>query len=195
MPINLKEEDSSLRAIRICCRKSNPLNTGFSSNIRKINLRRSSYLHSTQTQLTMSKIHKNPEGPELAKLAKLVAKSPTWSPKMTPSWLCQDFAKFPLNHHYNKDIDLTDKDLEKAAAKIQSTYRNFTARKKQVDPSSDPPKQEEPTENLDDIDLKDPDVEKAALKIQSTFRGYKTRKEIKPDEKPVENGEKGDDEE
>ncbi|GFQ88940.1 uncharacterized protein TNCT_315491, partial [Trichonephila clavata] len=111
-----------------------------------------------------------------------------------------------------KDIDLTDKDLEKAAAKIQSTYRNFTARKKQVEPSTDPPKQEEPTvnakeetpvkkvenneeENLDDIDLEDPDVEKAALKIQSTFRGYKSRKEIKPDEKPVENGEKGEDEE
>ncbi|GFT72959.1 hypothetical protein TNCV_1976631 [Trichonephila clavipes] len=25
-----------------------------------------------------------------------------WSPKMTPTWLYpQDFAKFPLNHHYN----------------------------------------------------------------------------------------------
>ncbi|GFT72771.1 uncharacterized protein NPIL_278051 [Nephila pilipes] len=95
------------------------------------------------------------------------------------------------------DIDLTDKDLEKAATKIQLSYRNFTARKKQVEPSTEPQQQEEPTENateeppvtkkventeeenLDDIDLKDPDVEKAALKIQSTFRGYKTRKEMK----------------
>ncbi|KAF8770528.1 hypothetical protein HNY73_018043 [Argiope bruennichi] len=49
-------------------------------------------------------------------------------------------------------------------------------------------------ENLDDIDLKDPQVEKAAVKIQSTFRGYKTRKAVNVDGKPLENGEKGDDE-
>ncbi|GIY09630.1 hypothetical protein CDAR_102431 [Caerostris darwini] len=50
------------------------------------------------------------------------------------------------------DIDLTDKDLEKAATKIQNTYRNFTAKKKPV--KVDPPaeekiekKSEEPTVN------------------------------------------------
>ncbi|CAL1262082.1 unnamed protein product [Larinioides sclopetarius] len=111
------------------------------------------------------------------------------------------------------DIDLTDKDLEKAATKIQASYRNFTAKRKQPEsnPSStekqaEPEKKEvpEPTvndkgenqeeENLDEIDLKDPQVEKAAVKIQSTFRGYKTRKEGKVDDKPLENGEKGEDE-
>ncbi|GFW13538.1 hypothetical protein TNCV_1210041 [Trichonephila clavipes] len=34
----------------------------------------------------------------------MIAKSPNWSPKITPTWLYrQDFAKFPLNHHYNVD--------------------------------------------------------------------------------------------
>ncbi|GFY14445.1 hypothetical protein TNCV_1314991 [Trichonephila clavipes] len=49
--ISRNEQDSSLRAMRIYCRKSNPLNTGFSSNIHKINLRRSSHLqqHSDTT--------------------------------------------------------------------------------------------------------------------------------------------------
>ncbi|GBM93525.1 hypothetical protein AVEN_168014-1 [Araneus ventricosus] len=111
------------------------------------------------------------------------------------------------------DIDLTDKDLEKAATRIQASYRNFTARKKQpegnpnsTEKQAEPEKNEvpEPTvndkgenqeeENLDDIDLNDPQVEKAAVKIQSTFRGYKTRKEVKVDGKPLENGEKGEDE-
>ncbi|XP_055953854.1 neuromodulin-like isoform X2 [Argiope bruennichi] len=108
------------------------------------------------------------------------------------------------------DIDLTDKDLEKAATKIQASYRNFTAKKKQPEPNSNSsekqaePEKKEPIvngkgenqdeENLDDIDLKDPQVEKAAVKIQSTFRGYKTRKAVNVDGKPLENGEKGDDE-
>ncbi|GFT82584.1 hypothetical protein TNCV_1633861 [Trichonephila clavipes] len=32
----------------------------------------------------------------------MIAKSPTWSPNMMPTWLyLQKFAKFPLNRHYN----------------------------------------------------------------------------------------------
>ncbi|XP_054720767.1 obscurin-like [Uloborus diversus] len=112
------------------------------------------------------------------------------------------------------DIDLTDKDLEKAATKIQASYRNFTKKKQDV-PQPNPvenstPQENEKTEivtvhnsnqdekedqstkeqeeNLDDIDLKDPEVEKAALKIQSTFRGYKSRREVNPE--IVQNGEK-----
>ncbi|XP_035223757.1 histone-lysine N-methyltransferase set-26-like [Stegodyphus dumicola] len=117
------------------------------------------------------------------------------------------------------DIDLSDKDLEKAATKIQASYRNFTARKKQeqdvTEAVENSPKQEkkeavtgreetedkepektqsgenkEQDENLEDIDLGDPNVEKAALKIQSTFRGFKVRKELNTEEQTEENEEK-----
>ncbi|GFV97114.1 hypothetical protein TNCV_3527001 [Trichonephila clavipes] len=38
----------------------------------------------------------------ITKSPKWSLKSPTWSPKMTPTWLYrQDFAKLALNHHYN----------------------------------------------------------------------------------------------
>ncbi|KAG8177757.1 hypothetical protein JTE90_018986 [Oedothorax gibbosus] len=102
-------------------------------------------------------------------------------------------------------IDLTDKDLEKAAHKIQASYRNFTKKKiatttapapeeaqDKKETTADEAKVDE--ENLEDIDLGDPEVEKAALKIQSTFRGYKTRKVINTDGQPLQNGEKEEDE-
>ncbi|GFX11007.1 DUF4817 domain-containing protein [Trichonephila clavipes] len=54
-------------------------------------------------------VTKIPEGLKLAKMiakvVRFVTKSPTWTPKMTPTWLYRnDFTKFPLNHHY----DVTD---------------------------------------------------------------------------------------
>ncbi|XP_033758760.1 titin-like isoform X3 [Pecten maximus] len=85
------------------------------------------------------------------------------------------------------DIDLNDPEVEKAALKIQSTFKGLKSRKfgaKKPSPNSNeivsppvpscpvtPPKQEEI-----DIDLNDPEVEKAAVKIQATFKGLKSRK-------------------
>ena len=50
---------------------------------------------------------------------------------------------------FQLDIDLTDKDLEKAAFKIQASYRSFTKKKKEpVATASSPVKEkEEPVQN------------------------------------------------
>jgi len=87
-------------------------------------------------------------------------------------------------------IDLTDPDLEKAATKIQATFKGYKVRQEEREKKDEkgveaggtstaavPPEEEEI-----DIDLNDPEVEKAATKIQATFRGYKSRREPKKED-------------
>ncbi|XP_050417285.1 retinitis pigmentosa 1-like 1 protein isoform X4 [Patella vulgata] len=88
------------------------------------------------------------------------------------------------------DIDLNDPEVEKAATKIQASFKGFKTRKEMKSKTEDGAKDEEevkdevkaeetkPDEEEIDIDLADPEVEKAALKIQAGFKGFKTRKEV-----------------
>ncbi|GFW50886.1 hypothetical protein TNCV_3591681 [Trichonephila clavipes] len=49
------------------------------------------------------RIQRVPNSPKM--VANMIAKSPTWSPKMTPTWIYrQDFTKFPLNPNYNPPV-------------------------------------------------------------------------------------------
>ncbi|XP_021374264.1 titin-like isoform X3 [Mizuhopecten yessoensis] len=80
------------------------------------------------------------------------------------------------------DIDLTDPDVEKAAVKIQASFKGLRARKTKNQQEAAPKEAEKKTEAQEeeiDIDLNDPETAQAALKIQAGFRGYKTRKEVK----------------
>ncbi|XP_069115705.1 neurofilament heavy polypeptide-like [Argopecten irradians] len=98
-----------------------------------------------------------------------------------------DSSRNPVSMEEEVDIDLNDPEVEKAALKIQSTFKGLKSRKFGAKKSSpinietasspvppcpiSPPKQEDI-----DIDLNDPEVAKAAVKIQSTFKGLKSRK-------------------
>ena len=75
---------------------------------------------------------------------------------------------------------MNDTELEKAATKIQATFKGYKVRKElELSPKSEEPKTKFENDPEIDIDLNDPNVEKAATKIQATFRGYKTRREKK----------------
>ncbi|KAJ8019374.1 Sperm surface protein Sp17 [Holothuria leucospilota] len=94
-----------------------------------------------------------------------------------------------INNEEEVDIDLTDPEVEKAALKIQNSFKGKFKKKapskgKQTLPSSKemeksvednnvmvPEKIKQATEEEIDIDLNDPEVEKAALKIQNSFKG------------------------
>jgi hypothetical protein len=103
----------------------------------------------------------------------------------------------------------SDQTLEKAATKIQSTFRGYNIRKKYAHKRNDanankPPKQaknKKRPNNESDGDHKhskriergsnssshlpiNDDLDKAATKIQSTFRGYKTRLQLNKVSKP-----------
>ena len=83
-------------------------------------------------------------------------------------------------------IDLEEPDVDKAALKIQSSFRGHNARKelskrkKKIiigDIQNTKENKIEKGQEID-IDLKDPEVDKAALKIQSNFCGHKARKDV-----------------
>lgn len=83
-----------------------------------------------------------------------------------------------------------DEKLNKAATKIQSTYRGYKTRsqiKKTTSTSSNKPTTtttshsktgSSKTKHSDVANKKVNQEEQAAIKIQSTFRGYKTRKQL-----------------
>ncbi|XP_022245052.1 neuromodulin-like isoform X2 [Limulus polyphemus] len=83
---------------------------------------------------------------------------------------------------------------EKAATKIQSSFRGYKARKEVKRMKGNSP-QKKNNEHQQSFDPNDPDLSKAATKIQASFRGHKVRKEIKSQNelKKVENTEERND--
>lgn len=88
------------------------------------------------------------------------------------------------------DIDLSDQELNKAATKIQASFRGHKVRKemKKAEDGDKTPTELDPTQSKDDelpIDPDDPEVQKAAAKIQASFRGYMVRKQVKDMQSPT----------
>jgi hypothetical protein len=97
-------------------------------------------------------------------------------------------------HHENEteiDIDLKDPDVEKAAVKIQASFRRHLSKEKNLgeEPkkeaesvgdkegtSGGAPKGSQEEEEEVDIDLNDPDVAVAAEKIQAGFKKHMMKK-------------------
>ena len=77
------------------------------------------------------------------------------------------------------DIDLEDPETEKAATKIQASFRGSQARKEvKTMKETDVIETTQEVEEVIDIDLDDPETAKAATKIQASFRGSQARKEV-----------------
>uniref|UniRef100_A0ABD2XNG7 Uncharacterized protein n=1 Tax=Trichogramma kaykai TaxID=54128 RepID=A0ABD2XNG7_9HYME len=102
----------------------------------------------------------------------------------------------PTREELEAEFREDDKDLLKAATKIQATFRGQMSRKidqaagaaKELVGSAASKVEEKVTDTvneLEGIDLSDPDLHKAATKIQASFRGHKVRQEVvpNPDEK------------
>jgi myosin heavy subunit len=86
----------------------------------------------------------------------------------------------------NIDIDLDDPEVEKAATKIQASFRGMKTRQnikhnmvEKTDSHHEQSLDASDEQCVIDIDMEDPDVEKAATKIQAGFRGLQTRKQLK----------------
>ena len=79
--------------------------------------------------------------------------------------------------------DLNDKEVQKAAVTIQSHYKGYQTRKKdlfsQTVASSEDSSETESEQEEDLPDLDDKDVQEAAIKIQSAFKGFKVRSQKK----------------
>lgn len=71
--------------------------------------------------------------------------------------------------------------LDRAATKIQSTFRGYKTRKHiKSNPNLNAPLKSDSNKTSTSSKSLSNDPELAAIKIQSTFRGYKTRKQLKP---------------
>lgn len=68
---------------------------------------------------------------------------------------------------------------EKAATKIQSSFRGYKVRKEVKKMREGDSPQKKNYEHQKSFDPNDPDLSKAATKIQASFRGHKVRKELK----------------
>ncbi|XP_076325315.1 uncharacterized protein LOC143233221 isoform X2 [Tachypleus tridentatus] len=68
---------------------------------------------------------------------------------------------------------------EKAATKIQASFRGFKARKEVHKMKNDDSSQKVNGHKEDSFDPDDPQLSKAATKIQASFRGHKVRKDLK----------------
>merc|ERR1712051_673768 len=82
------------------------------------------------------------------------------------------------------DIDMDDPETEKAATKIQASFRGSQSRKEVKSMKEKHEVVEESVtaqeaEEEIDIDMDDPETAKAATKIQASFRGSQSRKEVK----------------
>ena len=87
------------------------------------------------------------------------------------------------------DIDLDDPEVDKAATKIQATFKGKKARQevakirkdneaKAEEGSKGCEKSQEVCDKEFDIDLEDPEVDAAAAKIQSSFKGKKVSSKV-----------------
>lgn len=103
----------------------------------------------------------------------------------------------PPNQEEEVDIDLTDPEVEKAAVKIQASFKGFKARKEIKSAENSASENSAPVleegeqviagegqttgdeQEVEAVAEADPEVEEAAVKIQAGFRGFKARKEIK----------------
>ncbi|XP_072752645.1 uncharacterized protein Igl isoform X2 [Anoplolepis gracilipes] len=100
-------------------------------------------------------------------------------------------AQEPTKEQLQEEFSADDKELCKAAKKIQATFRGHMSRKEQATAAAKSAinavesatakieeKMHDAVQELEGIDLADPDLHKAATKIQASFRGHKVRQEV-----------------
>ncbi|XP_033334395.1 IQ calmodulin-binding domain containing protein igloo [Megalopta genalis] len=97
----------------------------------------------------------------------------------------------PTKEQLQAEFRADDKELCKAASKIQASFRSHMSAKEQTASlmksaenavvnvvSELEDKAKDAMNELEGIDLTDPDLHKAATKIQASFRGHKVRQEV-----------------